>query len=127
MLEKSLCVPWTPLTGPATFGKWLDAAKDHNIDVIVEPDLGNEDYLSTNGGYITPAAVENMIELAIQKGVTKFIVPKKVPTLLKGIVDATSLYAELLTRDDGYVTIKKLQLLILTGQMSSRRQCMVLE
>lgn len=64
-----------PLTGPKTQRAWIEAALGEGLGVIVGGEMTHPGYLASEGGYIADDAPDRIYDLAIELGVTDFVIP----------------------------------------------------
>jgi orotidine-5'-phosphate decarboxylase len=74
-----------PLAGPKTQRAWIHAAQDVDIPVIVGSQMTHEAFLKSEGGYIDDSAVEHILLLAGDAGVSNFVVPGNQPSFIASI------------------------------------------
>jgi orotidine-5'-phosphate decarboxylase len=100
-----------PQAGPETERAWIKACKEAELGVIVGGEMTHPAYLQCDGGFLENRAPEKMYEIAINEGVTDFVVPGNKPERIafyrklfeeKGI-DA-SLYSPGLVAQGGSIT-----------------------
>ncbi len=68
-----------PQAGPQTEKAWIEAAKAKGLGVIVGGEMTHPTYLKENGGFIDNSSPKRMYEIAIEEGVTDFVVPGNKP------------------------------------------------
>jgi len=87
-----------PHAGPKTLIAMVDAIVNFEMEPIIGLCMSHEAYLSSEGGYICDEAPLNMLELALQKGVSKFVLPSTKPEIAQK-------YAEIIYDKGGINTI----------------------
>lgn len=68
-----------PFAGPKTQEKWIKSCQDAGLHVLVGGVMTHENFLVSEGGYIDDAAPERIFRLAVDLGVTDFVVPGTKP------------------------------------------------
>jgi len=68
-----------PQAGPETEKAWIEAAKAKGLGVIVGGEMTHPAYLKGDGGFLDDGAPKRMYEVAIEAGVTDFVVPGNKP------------------------------------------------
>lgn len=64
-----------PFAGRATARNWIRACQDEALSVIVGGHMTQKEFLYSEGGFISDEAPLKIFEIAIQEGVTDFVVP----------------------------------------------------
>jgi orotidine-5'-phosphate decarboxylase len=64
-----------PFTGPKTQTEWTKACQGEGLVVLTGGIMTHQNFLVSEGGYISDDAPERIIKLAIELGVTDFIAP----------------------------------------------------
>jgi orotidine-5'-phosphate decarboxylase len=64
-----------PFAGPETQRRWTDSCQEAGLRVIVGGIMTHEQFLVSEGGYISDDAPEQIFELACKQGVRDFVVP----------------------------------------------------
>ena len=64
-----------PFTSPVTQTEWTKAAQGEGLTVIVGGHMTQREFLAGEGGYIADDAPERIYRLAVDQGVTDFVVP----------------------------------------------------
>ncbi len=72
-----------PQAGPATEREWIKACQKAKLGVIVGGEMTHEAYLKSDGGFIEDMAPIRMYEVAIENGVTEFVVPGNKPEKIR--------------------------------------------
>lgn len=72
-----------PQAGPATEKEWIRACFKAKLGVIVGGEMTHEKYLHSDGGFLEDNAPQRMYEVAIENGVTEFVVPGNKPEKIK--------------------------------------------
>jgi orotidine-5'-phosphate decarboxylase len=68
-----------PLAGPVTEVAWIKAASAVELTVIVGAYMTHPSYLNSGGGYIADSAIDRILTVAVDTGVTDFVVPGNNP------------------------------------------------
>lgn len=68
-----------PLAGPITETAWIKAAHSVGLPAIVGAYMTHPSYLVSAGGYIADSAIDRILAIALDTGVTDFIVPGNNP------------------------------------------------
>lgn len=68
-----------PQAGPATEREWIKACQKAGLGVIVGGEMTHEQYLKGEGGFLEDDAPKRMYEVAVENGVTEFVVPGNKP------------------------------------------------
>ena len=68
-----------PQAGPVTELEWIKACQKAGLGVIVGGEMTHEAYLKSEGGFLGDDAPVRMYEVAIENGVTEFVVPGNKP------------------------------------------------
>ncbi len=100
-----------PQAGPVTEKAWIEAAKAVGLGVIVGGEMTHPGYLKGDDGFIDDSSPKRMYEIAIEAGVTDFVVPGNKPEKIaeyKTLFDSKSidavLYSPGLVAQGGEVT-----------------------
>jgi len=72
-----------PQAGPETEAEWIKACQKEGLGVIVGGEMTHPGYLESEGGFLRDDAPLKMYEIAIQHGVTEFVVPGNKPEKIK--------------------------------------------
>lgn len=73
-----------PFGGAATERKWIKACQDADLVVLVGGHMTQPEFLESEGGFISDSAPERIYTIAVENGVTNFVVPgNKVEFVLK--------------------------------------------
>ncbi len=72
-----------PQAGPATERGWIGACQKAGLGVIVGGEMTHEAYLKSDGGFLEDDAPKCMYEVAVENGVTEFVVPGNKPEKIK--------------------------------------------
>lgn len=75
-----------PLTGPVVAEKWIKAIQEcqgEGLGVIVGSHMTHENFLESDGGYITNMAPYSIYGIGVRMGVTNFVVPGNKPQLVQ--------------------------------------------
>ena len=70
-----------PQAGPETLTAWIDALGTARVKTIVGGVMTHAAYLVSEGGFIADEAVTRMYRIAIENGVSRFVVPLTKPEL----------------------------------------------
>lgn len=68
-----------PQAGPATEKEWIMACHRAELGVIVGGEMTHESYLQSDGGFLADDAPSRMYKVAVENGVTDFVVPGNKP------------------------------------------------
>tara|TARA_Y100000310_G_C20700757_1_gene829631 strand:- start:653 stop:1381 length:729 start_codon:yes stop_codon:yes gene_type:complete len=68
-----------PFTGPVTARAWIDAAKGEGLNVIIGGRMTHDGFARSDGGFIADEAVQEIYDIALEKGVTDFVMPGNQP------------------------------------------------
>ncbi|VVB99734.1 Orotidine 5'-phosphate decarboxylase [uncultured archaeon] len=68
-----------PQAGPETEREWIKACRKEGLGVIVGGEMTHNGYLKADGGFLLDDAPQRMYEIAIENGVTGFVVPGNKP------------------------------------------------
>ncbi|MCR4336163.1 MAG: orotidine 5'-phosphate decarboxylase [archaeon] len=68
-----------PQAGPETEAEWIKACQKEGLGVIVGGEMTHPGYLENEGGFLRDDAPLKMYEVAINNGVTEFVVPGNKP------------------------------------------------
>lgn len=68
-----------PQAGPETERKWIEAAKNEGLGVIIGGEMTHPKYLENDGGFILNSAPKMIYEIAASLGVRDFVVPGNKP------------------------------------------------
>ena len=74
-----------PQAGPRTLGAWIRALKDEGVGVIVGAIMTHPAYVASEGGYLLDGAMERIFALALEEGVTDFVIPLTKPDAVRTI------------------------------------------
>lgn len=72
-----------PLAGPVTMTQWVKAAKSAGLGVIIGGEMTHESFLKSGQGYIIDEAPRLIYNLAVELGVTDFVVPGTKPDKIR--------------------------------------------
>ncbi len=72
-----------PQAGPATERGWIRACMKAALGVIVGGEMTHEQYLKSDGGFLENDAPLRMYQVAVENGVTEFVVPGNKPEKIK--------------------------------------------
>lgn len=98
-----------PFSSPVTEERWIKAAQDAGLTVLVGGHMTHEQFLESEGGFIAETAPDRIYTIAAQNGVRDFVVPgnkveyvERYRRLLEGVLGAGNftLYAP------GFITQK---------------------
>lgn len=64
-----------PFAGPATAVAWIDACKAMGLGVLVGSHMTHEKFVEEQGGFIPLAQLERVYDIAVDCGITDFVVP----------------------------------------------------
>lgn len=64
-----------PFGGAATERKWIKACQDAGLTVLVGGHMTQSEFLESEGGFIADSAPERIYTIAVENGVTNFVVP----------------------------------------------------
>ncbi|MBI2007602.1 MAG: orotidine 5'-phosphate decarboxylase [Candidatus Blackburnbacteria bacterium] len=64
-----------PFSSPVTEEKWIKAAQDAGLTVLVGGHMTHEQFLDSEGGFIAQSAPDRIYEIAANNGVRDFVVP----------------------------------------------------
>jgi len=68
-----------PQAGPETERKWIEAAQNESLGVIIGGEMTHPRYLENDGGFILNSAPKMIYEIAASLGVSDFVVPGNKP------------------------------------------------
>ena len=68
-----------PFAGPATQEAWTTALQEEGLGVLVGAHMTHKNFLRSEGGYIANDTPRRAFELAVEMGVTDFVVPGNKP------------------------------------------------
>jgi orotidine-5'-phosphate decarboxylase len=68
-----------PQAGPETEKRWIEAAHNEGLGVIIGGEMTHPKYLESDGGFILNSAPKAIYELAASLGVRDFVVPGNKP------------------------------------------------
>jgi orotidine-5'-phosphate decarboxylase len=68
-----------PQAGPETERKWIEAARNEGLGVIIGGEMTHPQYLEKDGGFILNSAPKAIYEIAASLGVSDFVVPGNKP------------------------------------------------
>lgn len=68
-----------PQAGPITEKKWIEAAKEQGMGVIVGGEMTHPGFLAADDGFISDSAPKRIYEIAASLGVRDFVVPGNKP------------------------------------------------
>ena len=72
-----------PQAGPETEKEWIKACQEKGLGIIVGGEMTHKGYLKEDGGFLENDAPLRMYEVAIEQGVTEFVVPGNKPEKIK--------------------------------------------
>lgn len=72
-----------PMAGPVTMAQWVKAAKSAGLGIIIGGEMTHESFLKSGQGYIIDEAPELIYKLAVELGITNFVVPGNKPEKIK--------------------------------------------
>ncbi len=72
-----------PQAGPETERAWIKASLEAGLGVIIGGEMTHPSYLKQDGGFLCDDAPLRMYEIAIEEGVTEFVVPGNKPEKIK--------------------------------------------
>lgn len=72
-----------PMAGPDTEVKWIRACQEQGLGVIVGGEMTHAGYLESEDGFLRDDAPMKMYEVAIENGVTEFVVPGNKPEKIR--------------------------------------------
>ncbi|PIN84884.1 MAG: hypothetical protein COV47_05080 [Candidatus Diapherotrites archaeon CG11_big_fil_rev_8_21_14_0_20_37_9] len=72
-----------PQAGPETEKAWIKASQDAGLGVIIGGEMTHPGYLENEGGFLRDDAPRRMYEIAVEMGVTEFVVPGNKPEKIK--------------------------------------------
>jgi len=96
-----------PQAGPETLKAWIDALATAGAEIIVGGVKTHPAYLVSEGGFIADEAVTRMYRIAIENGVSRFVVPLTKPEVTEqlyreaGMTDEHRFYSPGLGRQGG--------------------------
>ena len=102
-----------PFTSPVTQSEWTKAALGEGLTVLVGGHMTQREFLKSEGGYIADDAPERIYGLAIEQGVTDFVVPgnktefvQRYRSFFEGLLgpDGFTLYAPGFVAQGGSIT-----------------------
>lgn len=64
-----------PMAGPSTQRAFINSLRAYSINTICGGEMTHKNYKISEGGYIDDTALEKMYTLAVELGVTNFVVP----------------------------------------------------
>lgn len=64
-----------PFGGAATEGKWIKACQEEELVVLVGGHMTQPEFLESEGGFIADSGPERIYRIAVENGVTNFVVP----------------------------------------------------
>ena len=68
-----------PQAGPETEKRWIEAARNENLGVIIGGEMTHPQYLEKDGGFILDSAPKMIYSIAASLGVSDFVVPGNKP------------------------------------------------
>ena len=68
-----------PQSGPVTEDAWINAAKKHDLNIIVGGEMTHKGYLESENGFLKSNAPRRMYQIAASLGVTNYVVPGNKP------------------------------------------------
>lgn len=71
-----------PFGGSATEKDWIKACQDEGLMVIVGGHMTQKNFLQSEGGFIADVGPQRIYEIAIESGVTDFVIPGNKPELV---------------------------------------------
>ncbi|HZX34743.1 MAG TPA: orotidine 5'-phosphate decarboxylase / HUMPS family protein [archaeon] len=72
-----------PQAGPETEVKWIRACLQEGLGVIVGGEMTHAAYLESDNGFLTDDAPMRMYEVALENGITEFVVPGNKPEKIR--------------------------------------------
>jgi orotidine-5'-phosphate decarboxylase len=100
-----------PFGGLATERQWIKACQDEGLVVLVGAHMTQKNFLRSEGGFIADDSPQKMYEVAVESGVTDFVVPGNKPELVvkyKGLFESLgispTLYAPGFVAQGGAIT-----------------------
>lgn len=72
-----------PFAGPATETAWIRACEQAGLVVLVGSHMTHEEFVAEQGGFIPLAQLERVYDIAVDCGITDFVVPGNQPDLVK--------------------------------------------
>ncbi|MFA7253628.1 MAG: orotidine 5'-phosphate decarboxylase / HUMPS family protein [Patescibacteria group bacterium] len=76
-----------PQAGPATLRAWLEACNFWPIPVIVGLRMTHKEYTQSEGGWIADGATKEAFQIAVDGGVTEFVVPGNKPEAVTDLMN----------------------------------------
>lgn len=76
-----------PQAGPVTLRAWIKALQAENVHVIVGGLMTHDGYTQSQGGYINDDAIESIYRIALEEGVSSFVVPLTKPDATKKLFE----------------------------------------
>ena len=64
-----------PFTGPASERAWIKACTDAELTVLVGSHMTHQEFVAEQGGFIPLAQLERVYDIAVDHGITDFVVP----------------------------------------------------
>src|SRR3989338_4482435 len=64
-----------PFAGPATERAWIKACEDIGLVVLVGSHMTHEEFVAEQGGFIPLEQLERVYDIAVDEGITDFVVP----------------------------------------------------
>lgn len=68
-----------PFGGRKTEIEWINACRDNGLEVLVGGHMTQQEFLSSQGGFINDDAVEKIFVIAAEQGVRDFVIPGNQP------------------------------------------------
>ena len=77
-----------PFAGPIVETKWIQAAQQEGMGVIVGALMPHDQFLARDGGFVAEEAIQRIFDIAISQGVRDFVVPATKPKQVERIRSA---------------------------------------
>ena len=72
-----------PQAGPRTLSAWISALRNEGVEIIVGAIMTHPAYVASEGGFLLDGAMERIFAIALEEGVTDFVVPLTKPDAVR--------------------------------------------
>src|SRR3989344_4148163 len=72
-----------PFTGPASECAWIKACTEAELAVLVGSHMTHAEFVAEQGGFVPMAQLERVYDIAVDYGITDFVVPGNQPDMVK--------------------------------------------
>ena len=72
-----------PMAGPVTMTQWIKAANAAGLGIIIGGEMTHESFLKSSQGYLIDEAPRLIYKLAVELGITDFVVPGNKPDKIR--------------------------------------------